>query len=90
MRGTTAPAAGSTHDHHRLAVRHNRCWAKRWPPSRAIEVRATDMAKVNPSNWTEQHNEGDFDSASNYLSLLLPATTAGDPSGTQNLRTDIW
>jgi hypothetical protein len=34
------------------------------------------MAKVSTKNWTQRPNPADFDSAADYLSLLLPDDTA--------------
>lgn len=34
------------------------------------------MAKVRPKNWTEVSDPGDYDSALDYLGLLLPPDTA--------------
>lgn len=34
------------------------------------------MAKIKPRNWTERPDDRDYDSASDYLSLLLPPDTA--------------
>ncbi len=54
----------------------SQCRTKGWPSGHPVSDRESDMAKVRPSNWTEQPADGDFDSASDYLSLLLPADTA--------------
>jgi hypothetical protein len=54
-------------------------------PSKRSNVKKPKMRKVKSNNWTRQSNDQDYDSASNYLSLLLPVEAA--QIAVQRLRT---